>query len=312
MADTEEQQVETTEPEPTKEAVADEQPVEEAAEESDDEEIEYVCPAEFDEREEMKKMFVGGLDKDTTDEEFKGLFSTFGEVTDFIIIRKENSKSDRLFGFITFSKCDELEDCLLARPHKYKEKELDVKRAVPRGQDDGNGHCKVKKLHVANVPNVFDSKILKKYLKSRHPIKYGTIEEINFLKEKEDEKKNRGFGFITVSSEDFADRIAIGEAKFTLEGNSMRISKAKPRSSEGGGFRNKQNFGGQGRQQGGWEDWNQYGGGGYGAYGGYGGGYGGYAGGYGGYGGGYGDYYGGGYGNYGPQRSGRGGRFNPY
>lgn len=222
----------------TNEVVPEEQQVTttEETEVESDEELEYVCPEEFNNRDEMCKMFVGGLDKETTDDQFKELFSSFGEIKEHVIIKKDNSKSDRLFGFITFMKCDSLDDCLLARPHKYKDKELDVKRAVPKGQDDGTGHFKVKKLHVANVPQDMDSKVLKKYLKSRHPKCYGTIEEINFLKHKEDTQeagKNRGFGFITVSSEDFADRISIAESKFQLEGNSMRISKAKPRNSDG-------------------------------------------------------------------------------
>lgn len=274
----------------------------------DDEEIEYVCPPDFDEKEAMRKMFVGGLDKETSDEEFKALFEKYGEIVDFIIIRKDaSSKSDRLFGFITFAKCDDLDECLLARPHKYKEKELDVKRAVPRGQFDGTGHFKVKKLHVANVPTTFDPKVLVRYLKSRHPKKYGTIVEVDLLKEKDDSgkatEKNRGFGFITVSSEDFADRLAIGESKFTLDGNAMRLSKAKPKASEGGG---PMRGGYKGKGFGGWEDWS-------GGYGGYGAGYGyGYGSGYG-YGGGY-DYYG--YPSYaaygGPARSGGGRRFAPY
>ena len=122
-----------TETEETEETKAEE------PEEESEEEGEYVCPEEFDEREEMCKMFVGGLDKETTDEEFKELFTSFGGIKDFIIIRKENNKSDRLFGFITFEKCDDLEACLLARPHTYKEKELDVKRAVPKASSEANG-----------------------------------------------------------------------------------------------------------------------------------------------------------------------------
>ena len=358
---TEEQSTAATEEEAPVAAETQEQTAEEPTpapqeeeEEEVEEEIEYVCPPEFDEREEMRKMFVGGLDKETTDEEFKELFAAFGEVTDFIIIRKESSmKSDRLFGFITFAHCDELEECLLGRPHKYKEKELDVKRAVPRGQDDQTGqtgHFKVKKLHVGNVPPGFTAKELKTYLRTRHPKKYGTIEEINLLKTKDEQgnltDKNRGFGFIMVSSEDFADRISIAEAKFTLNSHSMKISKAKPRNSDGmyilfqfnvlfflgwgeghpvhflmylinlgarsrPPFRGDKSVGPYGHPQGGWEDWSGYGGGGYG-YGGYG-----YGGGYGGYGyGGYYDGYGGAYGGagYNSQRPGRGGntRFKPY
>lgn len=238
------------------------------------EEVEYVCPSEFDEREELCKMFVGGLDKETSDEEFKALFETYGEIKEAAIIKKDDSKSDRLFGFITFGKCDNLDDCLLDRPHKYKEKELDVKRAVPKGQFDGSGHFKVKKLHVGNIPAIFNSDVLLNYLKSRHPKKYGEIEEVDILKAKDEAgnttEKNRGFGFITVSCEDFADRIAIAETKFTLEGNAFRMSKAKPKSGEPGsrgGFRGK-GHGFRGGRNGGWDDW------GYGGYGGYGYGYG--------------------------------------
>jgi len=276
---------------------------------TEEEEVEYCCPPEFDTREELCKMFVGGLGKETTDEELKTMFDKFGEVKEALILRRDNSRSDRLFGFVTFAKCDSLDDCLLERPHKYKEKQLDVKRAVPKGQTDGSGHCKVKKLHLGNVPPSFDTAPLLKYLKSRHPKKYGTIEEIDILKSKDDAEKNRGFGFITVSNEDLADRISIAESKFILDGNSLRINKAKPKASEAGaqrgGFKGKgQGF--RGGRQGGAGSWGEWG------YGGYGGGYGyGYGDGYG-YGG-Y-DYYGyPSYASYGPPRGGGyGRRFAPY
>jgi len=263
---------------------------EEVKEEESEDEVEYECPEEFNTREEMCKMFVGGLDKTTTDEEFKELFAEHGEIKDFIIIRKENSKSDRLFGFITFAQCDDLERCLLKRPHNYKSKELDVKRAVPKSAgNDEQGHYKVKKLHVANLPPDFKVKTLRRYLKARHSEEFGKIEDINFLTKEEGGKiVNKGFGFINVSTEDFADRIAIGENKFTLDNNALRISKAKPRSQ--GGFRGGRggsNFNNYGNYGGGYNQnqYNQYDGGfgygggyGYGGYGGYGGAYGGYGG----------------------------------
>lgn len=293
----------------TEEATQETKACEDVAEttENVEEEVEYCCPAEFDEREELRKMFVGGLDKETSDEEFRALFESFGEIKEAAIIKKDDSRSDRLFGFITFAKCDDLDECLLARPHKYKEKELDVKRAVPKGQFDGTGHFKVKKLHLGNIPEKFDTACLLKYLKSRHPKKYGVIEEVDILKAKDESgnatEKNRGFGFITVSSEDFADRIAIAESKFTLDGNALRISKAKPKASEGGvqrgGFKGKGFRGGRG-----WDDW---------GYSGYGAGYGyGYGAGYGyGY-----DYYSYPYSSYGgPPTRGGGGygrRYAPY
>jgi len=272
---------------------------------TEEEEVEYCCPPEFDTREELCKMFVGGFGKEITDEELKTMFEKFGEVKEIIIPRRGDGRSDRLFGFVTFAKCDSLDDCLLARPHKYQEKQLDVKRAVPKGQTDGSGHYKTKKLHLGNVPPSFDTAPLLKYLRSRHSKKYGEIEEIDILKSKEDAEKNRGFGFITVSNEDLADRISIAESKFILDGNSLRINKAKPRASEAGaqrgGFKGKgQSF--RGGRQGGAGSWDNWGYGGYGY--GYGDGYG-----YGGY-----DYYGyPSYPSYGPPRGGGyGRRFAPY
>jgi len=280
-----------------------------------EEEVDYVCPSEFDTRIELCKMFVGGLAKEATDDELKTMFEKYGEVKEAVVLRKNETKLDRLFGFVTFAKCDNLDDCLLARPHKYKERVLDVKRAVPKGLNDQSAHYKVKKLHLGNVPPSFDTEPLLKYLKSRHPKKYGTIEEIDILKAKDESgtltEKNRGFGFITVSSEDFADRISIAESKFSLEGNTLRINKAKPKGSEAGaqrgGYRAKGRGNFQGGQQssvGSWADW---------GYGGYGAGYGyGYGDsyGYGAY-----DYYGySAYPSYGgpPRGSGYGRRFAPY
>jgi len=278
----------------------------EAALDVDD--AEYVCPLEFDSREELCKMFVGGLEKDTTDEDFKSIFEKFGEIKEAVILRKNDTKNGRLFGFVTFAKCDNLDDCLLARPHKHKERALDVKRAIPKGQNDAAGQYKVKKLHLGNIPPTFDKEALLKYLKSRHPSKYGTIDEVDILKEKDESgnltDKNRGFGFITVSNEDLADRISIAESKFTLDGVALRINKAKPKGEAGGhrgGYRGKgQNFHGAQHGDGSnWSDWG-YGGYGYGGYG-YGDAYG-----YGGYDYGYGYPS---YGGYGPPQ---GRRFAPY
>ena len=102
------------------------------------------------------------------------------------------------------------------------------------------GHIRSKKLHVANIPSDFKEKTLKKYLKARHPSQFGAFEEINFLKNKdadgkEGNGKNRGYGFINVSTEDFADRVTIAESKFTLDGHALRITKARPKSQNGPG-----------------------------------------------------------------------------
>ena len=41
----------------------------------------------FEEMDELKKIFVGGLNRSTSDEVFKTYFETFGKVTDAVVIK---------------------------------------------------------------------------------------------------------------------------------------------------------------------------------------------------------------------------------
>merc|ERR1712168_1731265 len=80
----------------------------------------------------------------------------------------------------------------------------------------------------------------------------------------------KGFGFLDVSTEDFADKIALFMKNFDFGGRKCEMRKSEPKTpgGQGGG---KPNFGKGGYQQ----NYQQgYGQGGYGGYGGY--GYGGY------------------------------------
>lgn len=160
---------------------------------------------------------------------------------------------------------------------------LDVNRAVPKNNTSAGAHEKTKKLFIANLPK-FDcsEQYLQQYFDARHKSKYGTIESIQLIKRKDEQgnkmEENKGFGFIMVSSEDMADKMAIQHATFEFGGRRIELKKSVPTVTEGGGR-------GRGGRGGGSHPMNA----------GPAGGTGGYSGGYGGYGGGYGDWYG--YGN---------------
>jgi len=249
-------------------------------------EKEYVCPKEFNEREAMRKLYVGKINKETTEEEFKEYFSTFGEISDAVVIKKE--KDEKCFGFVTFKVCDDLDEYLLKRDqHTIKGVQVEVKRAVPKENQNETSHLKTNKLFITNFAKTgMTPEIIKNYLEGRHPKKYGTIEEVVLIKKK-DESGNRtdeniGYGFITCSTTDLADRIAIGEFECSLDDNSQKaeIKKAVPKGGDklGGGIRGRGGFRGgfrgRGRGQGaprGGGAWAGYGGGyGYHPYGGYG------------------------------------------
>merc|ERR1712168_764202 len=135
--------------------------------------------------EEMKKLFVGGIAKDATDEEFKEYFETQwgGEVSDAGIIRKDNDKKNH-FGFVTFAESELIDNLLLKKAElSFKGKSLDVNRAVPKSNTSEGAHSKTKKLFIANVPKtgVTDDD-LKAYFEKRHPKEFGTIESVQLIK----------------------------------------------------------------------------------------------------------------------------------
>merc|ERR1712076_57446 len=270
--------------------------------------------------EEMKKIFVGGIATDSKDEELKAFFEKLcgGTVTDHVIIRKDKGKSSH-FGFVTFA-TSELVDIVLSKRKElvFNGKNLDVNRAVPKNNTSPGAHEKTKKLFIANLPkHGCTEEDLKKYFEVRHDKSIGCIESVQLIKKK-DEKgnktdENKGFGFVMVSSEDMADKMAIQHATFEFGGRKIELKKSVPTEGQMQGKRGGRGGGRGGSARGG-RGGGQFGGAPYGSYGGYGGGYGqewadpyyGYY-----------DYssyppYGGGYGAPAPRGRGRGQRYQPY
>ncbi|KAE8717078.1 Glycine-rich RNA-binding protein 2 [Hibiscus syriacus] len=55
------------------------------------------------------KLFISGLSKETTDEQFKEAFNPFGQVVEAKIIRDRASGRSRGFGFVTYTSIEEAE-----------------------------------------------------------------------------------------------------------------------------------------------------------------------------------------------------------
>lgn len=84
------------------------------------------------EAEQYRKLFVGGLSYETTDDGLKAHFEQWGEIEDHVVMKDPNTKRSRGFGFITYSKSHMLDDAQAARPHKLDGREVETKRAMPR------------------------------------------------------------------------------------------------------------------------------------------------------------------------------------
>ena len=86
------------------------------------------------EPESTRKLFLGGLNYNTTEEGLTSHFSDYGEIVDVIVMKFPDSKRSRGFGFVTFSKVEETERCYAACPHIIDGTEIETKRATPKDQ----------------------------------------------------------------------------------------------------------------------------------------------------------------------------------
>ncbi|XP_059397532.1 heterogeneous nuclear ribonucleoprotein A1-like isoform X5 [Carassius carassius] len=283
------------------------------------------------EPEQLRKLFIGGLSFETTDDSLREYFEQWGTLTDCVVMKDPNTKRSRGFGFVTYSNMCEVDAAMDARPHKVDGRLVEPKRAVSR--EDSNkpfAHTTVKKIFVGGIKDDTEEHHLRDYFKE-----FGKLEAIEIMVDHKTGNK-RGFAFVTFDDHDAVDRIVI-QKYHTVNGHNCEVRKAlskqemqntgmnmRGRGGGGGGgnFNRYGNNGGYNNDFGGNGGGNRDGyfgrggrsGGGGGGYGGdcynngFGGGDGGYGGGPGNYGGnrGYGGGGGGGHG-YGNQGGGYGG-----
>lgn len=254
-------------------------------------------------KEKDRKLFLGGLDFEATEDDIVNTFSQFGEIVDKVIITNENGPS-RGFGFVTFSTVAEADAVLNAGEIKMLGRPVDIKKALPREDEQP-----VKKLYVGKIGSL-SKEDLQAYFEQ-----YGSVEEVVMPMSPEDETQNRGFVFIVFNDASVTSQILENE-NHDINGTEVRVRKATQKPRRGG-------FGGPGGRGGGGGNFRSFGGGrSEGGYGGGGGGYrsGGFGGGDrrggrsgGGYGGGsYGGSYGGGGRNFGSSYSNGGGYSDDY
>ncbi|XP_071758813.1 heterogeneous nuclear ribonucleoprotein A3 [Centroberyx gerrardi] len=267
---------------------------------------------EAKEPEQLRKLFIGGLSFETTEESLRAHFEQWGTLTDCVVMRDPNNKRSRGFGFVTYASVIEVDDAMGARPHKVDGRVVEPKRAVSREDSSRPGaHLTVKKIFVGGIKEDTEEYHIREYFET-----YGRIECIDIMEERSTGKK-RGFCFVTFDDHDTVDKI-VAQKYHTINSHNCEVRKALSKQemmavssqrNRGGGSGNFMGRGGN------------YGGGGN-FRGGYGGGRGGYGGdGYDGYGGGDGGNYGGGpgygggrgsYGGGGPGYGNQGGGFGGY
>ncbi|XP_043769724.1 heterogeneous nuclear ribonucleoproteins A2/B1-like [Cervus elaphus] len=175
------------------------------------------------EKEEFRKLFVGGLSSETTEEALWNYYRQWGYLTDCVVIRHPASQTSRRFGFVTFSSMAEVDAAMAARPHFIDGKRVAPKRAVPR-EDYGKPGAlvTVEKLFVGGIGEDTGKHHLRDYFG-----KYGKIKAIEIISDRESGRK-RGFGFVTFDDHDPVDKIVL-QKYHTVNGHQAEVRKALSR-----------------------------------------------------------------------------------
>ncbi|XP_041801688.1 heterogeneous nuclear ribonucleoprotein A1-like [Chelmon rostratus] len=192
------------------------------------------------EPEQLRKLFIGGLSFETTDESLRAHFEQWGSLTDCVVMRDPNSKRSRGFGFVTYSSVQEVDAAMSARPHKVDGRVVEPKRAVSREDSNRPGaHVTVKKIFVGGIKEDSEELHLRDYFQQ-----FGKIEVIDIMTDRNTGKK-RGFAFVTFDDHDSVDRIVI-QKYHTINSHNCEVRKALTRQemqTAGMGMRGRSNGG---------------------------------------------------------------------
>nr|CAB3253656.1 heterogeneous nuclear ribonucleoprotein A3 homolog 2-like [Phallusia mammillata] len=171
------------------------------------------------EEEQSRKLFVGGISQETTDEAMNEYFSKFGAITDCVVIREQSTNRSKGFGFVTFETETEADKCMDKRPHSLDGRQIDVKRAVSREESSKPGaHVQVKKIFIGGIKEGCDENALKEYFG-----KFGSINSCEIPRN--NEQRPKGFAFITFNDFDIVDKL-VAKRHHMIAGTSCEVKKA--------------------------------------------------------------------------------------
>ncbi|KAL8608925.1 hypothetical protein ACOMHN_009786 [Nucella lapillus] len=87
----------------------------------------------------VKKMFVGGVKDDTTEDMIRETFGSFGEITQIDLITDKNTGKTRGFCFVTFDDHDSVDKAVLKKRHDLNGRQVEVKKAQSKTDMNSGG-----------------------------------------------------------------------------------------------------------------------------------------------------------------------------
>ncbi|RMZ83032.1 hypothetical protein DV738_g1376, partial [Chaetothyriales sp. CBS 135597] len=166
------------------------------------------------------KMFIGGLNWETTDQSLHDYFSQFGEVQECTVMRDGSTGRSRGFGFLTF-KDPKTVNTVMAKEHFLDGKIIDPKRAIPKDEQE-----KTAKIFVGGVSQDATEAQFTEFFD-----KFGRVIDATLMMDK-DTGRPRGFGFVTFDSDSAVERV-LAHHPLEILGKPIEVKRAQPRGKIG-------------------------------------------------------------------------------
>ncbi|KAJ3149687.1 hypothetical protein HDU86_006864 [Geranomyces michiganensis] len=168
---------------------------------------------------EAGKMFIGGLNWETTDESMRTYFEKFGEVEDCVVMKDPATSRSRGFGFLTFKDPKSVEE-VVQLEHTLDGKIIDPKRAIPREEQE-----KTEKIFVGGVgPDVSEDQFREYFMQ------FGKVIDATLMIDRETGRP-RGFGFITFENSDGVDKAMAKQfmGELAINDKTVEVKRAMPK-----------------------------------------------------------------------------------
>ncbi|EZA62008.1 RNA-binding protein squid [Ooceraea biroi] len=165
-------------------------------------------PGKDDER----KLFVGGLSRNTTDKELRDHFGKFGEIESISLKTDPHTGQSRGFAFMVFTNPKTIDKLLASGEHYINKRKVDPKRVSKKSQHG--------KIFVGGLTPEITDEDIKNYFGQ-----YGTIVELQAPFDKV-KNQRKGFCFITFDSKEVVYKL-LKTPKQTINGKEVDVKKVK-------------------------------------------------------------------------------------
>lgn len=176
---------------------------------------------------EDRKIFVGGIGPDVTNEDLQQYFQQYGEVSQVQVKIDRITGRPRGFAFVDFATPEASKLALAEKRQNIKGKDCEVKAARSREN---------KKVFVGGLPAEHPEEELRKHFEQ-----YGKVEDIEWPYHKQT-KDRRNFAFIVFEEDEAADRAA-AIPKQVFSDRECDVKKAVPQNRRNNNFRTPMNIG---------------------------------------------------------------------